>query len=267
MLEVRNIKKVLPNGKVLLDDISFKVKPGEFVGILGPSGAGKSLTIRCLNGLMQPTSGEVLFTDSKGVTTNISAIKGKDLRLMRQKIAVVFQGFSLIKRTTALENVMIGRLGSMNLMRSLIYGFNDAEAAEALEALREVKMEHRAFAKVASMSGGEMQRVAIARALFQNPEMILADEPISSLDPSNAKKIMKLLKPLAEKMPIIGVFHQPDMTAKYCTRVIAIKDGKVVYDGKPDIKEKKLIEIYGEELEEISTHETHKEEEILPVGF
>ena len=109
MLEVRNIKKVLPNGKVLLDDISFKVTPGEFVGILGPSGAGKSLTIRCLNGLMQPTSGEVLFTDSKGVTTNISAIKGKDLRLMRQKIGVVFQGFSLIKRATALENVMIGR--------------------------------------------------------------------------------------------------------------------------------------------------------------
>lgn len=263
MLEVRNIRKILPNGKVLLDDISFSVKPGEFVGILGPSGAGKSLTIRCLNGLMKPTSGDVLFTDSKGVTTNISSISGKDLRLMRQKIGVIFQGFSLIKRLSALDNVMIGRLGSMNLMRSLIYGFNDEEAAEALEALKEVKMEHRAFAKVASMSGGEMQRVAIARALFQNPELLLADEPISSLDPSNAKKIMKILKPLAEKIPIVGVFHQPDMTAKYCTRVIAIKDGKVVYDGKPDIKEKKLMEIYGEELEEISTIEMKKTIELV----
>lgn len=260
MLEVRNVRKILPNGKVLLDDISFKVEPGEFVGILGPSGAGKSLTIRCLNGLMKPTSGDVLFTDSKGVTTNISTIEGADLRRMRQKIGVIFQGFSLIKRANALDNVMMGRLGSINMWRSIFYGFNDEEAEEALEALKQVKIEHRAFARVGSMSGGEMQRVSIARALFQKPELLLADEPISSLDPSNAKKIMKILKPLSEKIPIVGVFHQPDMTAKYCTRVIAIKDGKVVYDGKPNIKEKKLMEIYGEELEEISNWEAEKKE-------
>lgn len=249
MLQVNNITKQLPNGKMLLQGISFDVKPGEFVGILGPSGAGKSLTMRCLNGLMKPTSGEVIFTDSKGISRNISAAKGKELKNIRQKIGVIFQGFSLVKRLTALENVMIGRLGSMNIMRSLFYGFTDNEADEAMELLKQVKIEHLAFNKVSSLSGGEMQRVAIARALFQKPDILLADEPISSLDPSNSKKIMKILAPLSNKVPIVGVFHQPDMTAKYCTRVIAIKDGHVVYNGDPQISEAKLSEIYGEELE------------------
>ena len=249
MLVVDNIRKVLPDGKVLLDGISFTVKPGEFVAILGASGAGKSLTMRCLNGLTKPTSGSILFTGKDGKTVDITKVKPKELRQVRQKIGVIFQGFSLIKRSTALENVMIGRLGKMNIMRSLVYGFNDEEAAEAMKALEAVKIEHRAFNRVANLSGGEMQRVAIARAIFQEPDLLLADEPISSLDPSNAKKIMKLMRPLAEQTPIIGVFHQPEMTAKYCTRVIAIKEGKVVYDGDPQIPEAQLMEIYGEELD------------------
>lgn len=249
MLVVDNIRKVLPDGKVLLDGISFTVEPGEFVAILGASGAGKSLTMRCLNGLTKPTSGSILFTGKDGKTVDITKVKAKELRQVRQKIGVIFQGFSLIKRSTALENVMIGRLGKTNIMRSLIYGFNDEEAEEAMKTLEAVKIEHRAFNRVANLSGGEMQRVAIARAIFQEPDLLLADEPISSLDPSNAKKIMKLMRPLAEHTPIIGVFHQPEMTAKYCTRVIAIKEGKVVYDGDPKIPEVQLMEIYGEELD------------------
>ncbi|MFM9837799.1 MAG: phosphonate ABC transporter ATP-binding protein [Cyclobacteriaceae bacterium] len=248
MLEVVNLVKSLPNGRKVLDGISFKVAKGEFVGILGSSGAGKTLTLRCLNGLLKPDSGAVMIKDEHGRTYNICQINKRQLRQVRQKIGVIFQGNHLVKRLSALENVMIGRLGQINTWRSILYGFTDEEAKQALQALQQVKMDHLAEAKTASLSGGEMQRVAIARAIFQGPTLLLADEPISNLDPSNAKVIMKLIKPLSENIPVVGVFHQPDMTAKYCTRVIAIKNGKVIYDGDPHLSEEMLMEIYGEEL-------------------
>jgi len=248
MIEVINISKTLPNGKKLLDNISFKVKKGEFVGILGASGAGKTLTLRSLNGLLKPDSGSVVFKNEIGEKVNICTLSNKKLRKVRQKIGVIFQGYHLVQRLSVLENVMIGRLGSISTFRSIFYGFTDAEAHEAMGALEKVNMEHLANNKVSSLSGGEKQRVGIARAIFQKPNLLLADEPISNLDPKNAKLIMKLIKPLSEEIPVIGVFHQPEMTAKYCTRVIAIKDGKIMYDGKPNLNEDQLSEIYGEEL-------------------
>jgi phosphonate transport system ATP-binding protein len=254
MIEVKNLTKSLPNGKKLLDGISFTVKKGEFVGILGASGAGKTLTIRCLNGLLRPDSGSVIVEDDQHVKRDICNISKKQLKKVREKIGMVFQGFHLVKRLTALENVLIGRLGQINSLRSLVYGFTDKEAEQALLALEKVKIQHLAGARVASMSGGEMQRVAIARAIFQNPTLLLADEPISSLDPSNAKNIMKLIQPLSRDMPVIGVFHQPEMTAKYCSRVIAIKTGKIIYDGDPKLSNDLLIEIYGEELSQLETN-------------
>jgi len=248
MIEVINISKTLPNGKKLLDNISFKVKKGEFVGILGASGAGKTLTLRSLNGLLKPDSGSVVFKNEIGEKVNICTLSNKKLRKVRQKIGVIFQGYHLVQRLSVLENVMIGRLGSISTFRSIFYGFTDAEAHEAMGALEKVNMEHLANNKVSSLSGGEKQRVGIARAIFQKPNLLLADEPISNLDPKNAKLIMKLIKPLSEEIPVIGVFHQPEMTAKYCTRVIAIKEGKIIYDGKPNLNEDQLSEIYGEEL-------------------
>jgi len=248
MIEVINISKTLPNGKKLLDNISFKVKKGEFVGILGASGAGKTLTLRSLNGLLKPDSGSVVFKNEIGEKVNICTLSNKKLRKVRQKIGVIFQGYHLVQRLSVLENVMIGRLGSISTFRSIFYGFTDAEAHEAMGALEKVNMEHLANNKVSSLSGGEKQRVGIARAIFQKPNLLLADEPISNLDPKNAKLIMKLIKPLSEEIPVIGVFHQPEMTAKYCTRVIAIKEGKIIYDGKPNLSEDQLSEIYGEEL-------------------
>jgi len=247
MIEVKGISKTLPNGRKLLDNISFTVKTGEFVGILGSSGAGKTLTLRCLNGLLKPDSGSVILHDERG-TYNIPSLNPRELRNVRQKIGIIFQGFHLVKRLTVLENVMIGRLGQISPIRSLLYGFTDEEAAEALKALEKVNIESLAPNRLSKLSGGEMQRVAIARAIFQNPSLLLADEPISALDPSNAKIIMKLLKPLAASMPVIGVFHQPEMTAKYCSRIIALKEGKVIYDGDPHLTNNQLIEIYGEEL-------------------
>ena len=190
MIEVKGLTKILPNGRKLLDGISFKVKAGEFVGILGPSGAGKTLTLRCLNGLLKPDVGSVIVQDADGVKHDICKVNKKELQHLRQRIGVIFQGYHLVKRLSVLENVMIGRLGQISTFRSLIYGFTDAEAAEAMLALDKVKITHLAQNRTGNLSGGEMQRVAIARAIFQSPTLLLADEPISNLDPSNAKTIM-----------------------------------------------------------------------------
>ena len=251
MIEVRNISKSLPGGRKLLDGISFTVKKGEFVGILGASGAGKTLTLRCLNGLMKPDSGSVLVKDTEGKIQDVCSVGKRKLRQLRQKIGIVFQGYHLIRRLTALDNVLVGRLGQISTFRSLVYGFTEKETEQAMLALEKVKMTHLATIPVGRMSGGEMQRVAIARAIFQSPGLLLADEPLSNLDPSNAKVIMKLIQPLAQQMPVIGVFHQPEMTARYCTRVIAIKEGKMIYDGDPVLSHGQLADIYGEELRQI----------------
>ena len=251
MIEVRNITKSLPDGRKLLDGISFTVRKGEFVGILGASGAGKTLTLRCLNGLLKPDSGSVVIEDQQSSRWDICTINKTRLRQLRRRIGIVFQGYHLVQRLTALDNVLLGRLGQISTLRSLFYGFTDGEREEAFAALEKVKIGNLAGTRVNRMSGGEMQRVAIARAIFQAPGLLLADEPLSNLDPSNAKIIMKMIQPLALEMPVIGVFHQPEMTAKYCTRVIAIKKGRIIYDGDPQLTTHQLVEIYGEELRQI----------------
>src|ERR1700761_736082 len=251
MIEVTNISKSLPDGKKLLDGISFTVRKGEFVGILGASGAGKTLTLRCLNGLLKPDSGSILVEDPSGSKWDLCTIAKTKLKQLRRRIGIVFQGYHLVQRLTALDNVLLGRLGQISTFRSLFYGFTDKEREEAFAALEKVKIGHLANARVNRLSGGEMQRVAIARAIFQSPGLLLADEPLSNLDPSNAKIIMKMIQPLAQEMPVIGVFHQPEMTAKYCTRVIAIKNGRIIYDGDPKLTTHQLVEIYGEELRQI----------------
>ena len=251
MIEVSNISKSLPDGRKLLDGISFTVRKGEFVGILGASGAGKTLTLRCLNGLLKPDSGSVVVQDQDGSKWDICTIARTRLRQLRRRIGIVFQGYHLVQRLTALDNVLLGRLGQISTLRSLFYGFTDKEREEAFAALEKVKIGNLANTRVNRLSGGEMQRVAIARAIFQRPGLLLADEPLSNLDPSNAKIIMKMIQPLAQEMPVIGVFHQPEMTAKYCTRVIAIKKGRIIYDGDPRLTMHQLVDIYGEELRQI----------------
>lgn len=251
MLRVKNITKKLPNGKVLLGGVSLEVKQGEFVGVLGPSGAGKSLTLRCILGLTQASSGTVEFDAPDGCSYNIVGLRQSELRRARRHIGVIFQGLNLVQQLSVLENVMIGKLGCIHPIRSWLYGFTDTEAKEALEALKEVGMESFAGRRAHSLSGGEMQRVAIARAIFQKPAFYLADEPISNLDPKNAKVIMKILARLAKTTPVLGVFHQPDTTCKYCDRIVAIKDGVVAYDGDTKITPQQFAEIYGDELSDL----------------
>jgi phosphonate transport system ATP-binding protein len=246
MLHVSNIVVQLPNGKRLVDQVNFTVGRGEFVGILGSSGAGKSMTLRCIVGLTKPNEGEISLTGPSGKTYSTTNVGAQELRRARRHIGFIFQGSNLVKRLTVLENVMLGRLGHISPVRSWLVGFKDSEASEAMVALDRVHMAHCAARMAGSLSGGEMQRVAIARAIHQRPLIYLADEPISSVDPKNADAIMSILQPLSLETPVIGAFHQPAAVAKYCTRAIGIRLGKIVYDGPAQISARQLEHIYGE---------------------
>ena len=251
MLTVDALSKVLPDGTRPLDNVSFTIERGEFVALLGASGAGKSLTLRCILGLTETDEGDVSFTTSYGRTLHLSRQTGKALRASRSRIGVIFQGLNLVKRLRVIENVMLGRLGTIDPLRSWLYGFTDGEAMQALDALRKTNMAAHAHRFTGSLSGGEMQRVAVARAIHQDPELYLADEPISSLAPGNARSVMELLLPLSKDKPVLGVFHQPEMVARFCTRAIAIKNGEVVYDGDPVLDDGTLKQVYGTELKKL----------------
>ena len=252
MLEIRGLCKTLPSGKKLLEDVGFRVEAGEFVGVLGSSGAGKSLTLRCVLGLTKPTAGDIIFTDNKGRTHQLTQVKGKRLRYARMKMGVIFQGSNLVRRLTVVENVMLGRLARIAPWRSWLYGFTDREARHAMRALDHVHLGAYAGRLTGSLSGGEMQRVAIARAINQSPALYLADEPVSSLDPKNARGIMKILAPLAKDKPVLGVFHQPELVAAFCTRMVALREGRIVYDGPVSRDPQLLRDIYGDELEAVT---------------
>ena len=244
MLSVSNIVVTLPNGKNLVDNISFTAGRGEFVAILGSSGAGKSLTLRCIVGLTKPNEGEISIIGESGKTYRTTNVNAKGLRRARRHIGLIFQGANLVKRLTVLENVMLGRLGFISPLRSCLIGFKDAEAREAMEALDRVNMAPFAARLAGSLTRGEMQRVSIARAIHQRPLIYLADEPISSLDPKNAEAIMSILQPLSRETPVIGTFHQPVMVAKYCTRALGVRAGKIVYDGAARMSPRQLESIY-----------------------
>lgn len=244
MLTIRNISKKLPDGRLLLNNISFDVEKGEFIGILGESGVGKTVLLRCINGLTAPDQGEVIL-NGDGNPQNITRKRGEELRRIRRKIGMIFQGSILVKRLTVLENVLTGRLGRISTARSLFYGFTDGEVQGALEALDQVGIRSLAYRRVETLSGGEMQRVAIARGIFQEPYLLLADEPVSNLDPKNTEMVLDCLRPLIQQMAIIGIFHAPKVVSQYCTRVIGIRDGKIVYDGSPAFSDIPLESIYG----------------------
>ncbi len=251
MLTVRGLSKKADSGRVLLNGVSFTVGEGEFVGILGASGAGKTLTIRAIAALTEVDAGECLFVGTDGSSYDTTKVRGERLRIARRQIGMIFQGLQLVKRLTALENVMIGRLGHISSLRSWLYGFTDGEARQALHALDRVQMAAFADRVTGTLSGGEMQRVAIARAIFQQPRLYLADEPIANLDPRNSEDIMRLLQSLSRESLVVGAFHQPEMTSRYCTRVIGIRGGSVIYDGPPSLDRNRLRDVYGAELESL----------------
>jgi phosphonate transport system ATP-binding protein len=250
MLRVENLTKVYPNGTQALTDVSFEVADGEFLVIIGLSGSGKSTLLRCINRLVEPTSGKIIFD---GV--DVTAAKGAEIRKIRRQIGMIFQQFNLVKRSSVMNNVLSGRLGYVNTMTSLLGLWTPEDRKRAISSLDQVGLAEKAHVRADSLSGGQQQRVGIARALMQEPKVILADEPVASLDPVLAHSILKYLEQLNKErgITVLCSLHFLDLVHRYATRVIALKDGKLVFEGSPkQIDDAQFKAIYGQEAERIS---------------
>jgi len=253
VLEFKNLSKTYDDGTRALKNVSFKVEDGEFLIIIGLSGSGKSTLLRCTNRLIDPTEGQILWN---GV--DIAAVGANDLRPVRRKIGMVFQHFNLVKRLSVMNNVLSGRLGYLDDWSSLTYRFPKEDRQKAMKALERVGLTVQANKRASELSGGQQQRVGIARALMQDPEIILADEPVASLDPVLAHTILGYLEQLNKEdgITVICSLHYLDLVQRYATRVIGLRDGEVVYRGTgADIRkmsDSEFKEIYGEEAERVS---------------
>lgn len=216
--------------KTAVDNASFSVEPGRFVGVIGRSGAGKSTLLRMINRLENPTGGRILF---EGV--DVTALQGRDLRRWRARSAMIFQQFNLVGRLDVLTNVLMGRLAGVPLWRSLLQFWPHEDKATAISALEQFDMMPMAAQRADQLSGGQQQRVAIARALVQQPDIILADEPIASLDPRNTRIVMDALLRINKHFGITVIcnLHSLDLARTYCDRLIGMSAGRIVFDGMP----------------------------------
>jgi phosphonate transport system ATP-binding protein len=248
MLKIQNVTKTYPTGTQALKNVSFDVKDGEFLVVIGLSGSGKSTLLRCINRLIDPTEGKI-FLDNIDVT----AASPAELRNIRRKIGMVFQQFNLVKRSSVMTNVLSGRLGYVNPWLSLVGFWPEEEKKKALKSLERVGIADKAYNRADALSGGQQQRVGIARALMQDPKVILADEPVASLDPVLSHSILQYLEQLnKEGITVICSLHFLDLVHRYATRVVALKDGIKVFEGSAqEIDRAKFKEIYGEEAQEV----------------
>jgi phosphonate transport system ATP-binding protein len=241
---------VYPGGVRALSEVSLEVHTGEFLAVLGLSGSGKSTLLRCINRLIDPTEGRVfIFGDE------ITAMKGTSLRTTRRQVAMIFQQFNLVRRHSVLANVLSGALGRSPLLPSLVLSFPPAERARAMACLERVGLHARWASRADALSGGQQQRVAVARALMQEPKLILADEPVASLDPALRHSVMRHVESLNrdEGMTVVCSLHDIDLVARYATRMVALRDGRLVWEGRPDQFDKATFkEIYGEEAQPAS---------------
>jgi phosphonate transport system ATP-binding protein len=250
MLRVENLTKVYPNGTRALKNVSFEVQDGEFLAIIGLSGSGKSTLLRCINRLIEPTSGQIYWNEQ-----DLTAISGADMRRARRQIGMVFQQFNLVKRSSVLTNVLSGRLGYVNTISSTLHLFSGGDRKKAYDSLAQVGLEDKAHVRADSLSGGQQQRVGIARALMQDPKLILADEPVASLDPVLAHSILKYLEVLNKDkgITVLCSLHFLDLVHRYATSAIALKDGELVFRGLPaEIDDAQFKAIYGQEAERVT---------------
>ncbi|ATY86134.1 phosphonate ABC transporter ATP-binding protein [Kyrpidia spormannii] len=245
ILRVEHLKKVYPDGTEALREVDFTVHPGEFVAVIGPSGSGKSTLLRCVNRLVEPTQGAVIF---KG--ENITRAGGRRVRRLRREIGMVFQSHNLIPRVSVLQNVLHGRLGYKDSLRGALGMFSAQEKEDALRILERMGLLEQAHKRADELSGGQQQRVGIARALAQKPILILADEPIANLDPATSESIMDHLHTIcrADGITCLVNLHQVAMAKKYATRIIGIHRGTKVFDGPPSKLDDRIIgQIYYQE--------------------
>ncbi len=250
MLRVENLTKVYPNGTVALKDVSFEVQDGEFLAVIGLSGSGKSTLLRCLNRLIEPTSGKIFW---EGV--DVTAASPGEMRKIRRQMGFIFQQFNLVKRSSVITNVLTGRLGYVNTAQSLANMFSKHDHALALKNLERLGLGEKAYVRADSLSGGQQQRVGIARALMQEPKLILADEPVASLDPVLSHSILKYLEQLNKEdgLTVLCSLHFLDLVHRYATRAIALKDGELVFEGLPQaIDDAQFKAIYGQDAQRVS---------------
>jgi len=246
MIQFLKVSKVYPGGVQALDQVNLTIERGEFVAIIGLSGAGKSTLLRSINKMQPITSGEIRID---GV--DISQLHGKALRQVRRRIGMIFQSFNLVKRMSVFNNVLTGRIAFNSTLKTLFGIFSKADQITALESLKTMGILDKAFVRADKLSGGQQQRVALARALTQQPKLILADEPVASLDPLTTIQVMDDFLKINRELgiTIVANMHHVDLAVKYATRIIGIKSGKIVYDGpSANLGETILTTIYGRTL-------------------
>jgi phosphonate transport system ATP-binding protein len=254
ILQVQNLFKTYPNGTRALKGISFNVPKGAFLSVIGLSGSGKSTLLRCINRIHEPTSGSIFFEGQ-----DITHVNEHRLRMIRSKIGMVFQHFNLINRRSVLNNVLMGRLGQLNerFLGGILQKWPQEWIDDAYDALKIVGIADKALVRADGLSGGQKQRVAIARTLIQKPNLLLADEPVASLDPTTSYSVMNYLQDLNQNRNITVVcnLHFLSLVRDYSTHVIALRNGEKVFEGKPsDISEKWFRDIYGADAKEVEIH-------------
>ena len=244
-LIIRNLRKEYRAGMLVLKDVSLTFEGRGMTAIIGPSGTGKSTLVRCINRLVDPTAGELLFMGQ-----DLAKLQGRDLRKARRRIGMVFQEFNLVERLSVIENVLTGRLGYIPVWRTWLRRFLPADVDRAFLLLDAVGLGDFANMRADQLSGGQRQRVGIARALMQDPDLVLADEPTSSLDPKTSVEIMELIaRRTGERdIPAIVNIHNVELAKRYADRIIGMSKGEVVFDGPPRaLEDSHLLAIYGGE--------------------
>ena len=249
MLQIEHLTKVYNDGTIALRDVSFEVAEGQFLAIIGLSGSGKSTLLRCINRLIDPTEGRILW---KG--QDITAASEEEMRRIRRRIGMVFQNFNLVHRSRVITNVLAGRLGYTSPALALANRFSKSDRERALAQLARFGLEGKEQNRTEELSGGQQQRVGIARAMMQDPEMILADEPVASLDPVLAHSIMQHLEDInrTDGVTVLCSLHFLDLVHRYGQRVIALNEGRLVFEGLPsEIDDAMFKDIYGQEAERV----------------
>ncbi|MEZ9231952.1 phosphonate ABC transporter ATP-binding protein [Vibrio amylolyticus] len=253
VLEVQGLTKSYQEGKVVLDGISFELQAGEFVAIVGRSGAGKSTLLHTLNGTIPATGGSILNVHRDLTVDDVLSMNRKELREWRTHCGMIFQDFCLVPRLDVISNVLLGRLSHTSTLKSLLKVFSDKDRAHAIQLLKWLNMLPYALQRAENLSGGQQQRVAICRAMMQNPKILLADEPVASLDPKNTVRIMEALQKVSsDGVAVMVNLHSIELVQQYCTRVIGLAKGQVIYDGHPSgLNDQVLHRLYGDEIEQI----------------